>query len=133
MIKNSRKVLFRDLDYIKEEAEREKREEEYLKEDEEAGKTQFKMNIVKGKEEELKPKTEKVGDVLWREKHQKVKVRNNKEIDMGVTKQIRKQGEKQKCCDSRPVGKSNEAHLKDRRKKSNHKPIANMRKMKRRA
>ena len=46
------------------------------------------MNIVKGKEEELKAETENFSDVLWKEnneerKHQKVKVMNSKEIEMG--------------------------------------------------
>ena len=58
--------LCRNLDYITQEGEREKREEEDLKEDEEAGKTQFKMNIVKRREEELKPETETFGDALWK-------------------------------------------------------------------
>ena len=93
--KRLREDFFRDLDYITEEAEREKSEEEDLKEDQEAGKTQFKMNIVKGKEKRLKAETEDLRDVLSKEnkeeaKHQKVKVRNNKEADMGETKQIRK-------------------------------------------
>ena len=75
-----------------------KSEEEDLKEDGEAGKTQFKMNIVKGKEEELKAETENFSDVLWKEnkeggKHHKIKVRNNKEMETGEAKQISKQEE----------------------------------------
>ena len=45
-------------------------------------------------------------------------MRDNKETDMGVAKQIGKQGEMWKCYESRAVGKSKEAPLKDRRKKS---------------
>ena len=37
----------------------------------EAGKTQFKMNIVKGKEEELKAETENFSDVLWKKTNKK--------------------------------------------------------------
>ena len=37
--------LFRNLDYITQETEREKKEKEYLNEDGEAEKTQLKMNI----------------------------------------------------------------------------------------
>ena len=37
----------------------------------EAGKTQFKMNIVKGKEEELKAETENFSDVLWKKAKKK--------------------------------------------------------------
>ena len=79
--------------------------------------------------EELKAETENVSDVLWKEnkedrKHQKVKVRNNKETEMGEAKQISKQEEMRKCNESRQVGgtekvgeKSKEAPLKDRRKR----------------
>ena len=43
--KRLREELFRNLDYITQETEREKKEKEYLNEDGEAEKTQLKMNI----------------------------------------------------------------------------------------
>ena len=46
-----------DLDYIKQETERQKKEKKYVIEAWETEKTQFKMKIVKGKEEELKVET----------------------------------------------------------------------------
>ena len=114
--------LFRDLDYITQEAESEKNEEEDLREYEEAGKTQFKINIIKGKEEELKAETKNFKVVLLKEnkeeaKNKKLKVRNNKETDMGEPKQIRKQEVMRKCYESRPVGKSKKTPLKNRREK----------------
>ena len=46
------------------------------------------MNIVKGKEEEVKAETETFSDALWKEnkeepKYQKGKVTNNKKMKMG--------------------------------------------------
>ena len=82
------------------------------------------MNIVKGREGELKAETENFRDALSKEnkeeaKRQKIIVRNNKETGMGEAKQIRKQKEMRKYYKNRPVGKSKGAPLKDRRKKSN--------------
>ena len=93
--KRLKEELFRDLDYITQEAEREKSEEEDLKEDGEAGKTQFKMNIVERKEDELKAERENFSDILWKEnkeeaKHHKLKMKSNKEMEMGKAKQISK-------------------------------------------
>ena len=56
-----------DLDYITQEKEREKKEKENLIEDWETRKGQFKMNIIKGKKEELKAETENFCDVLRKE------------------------------------------------------------------
>ena len=46
-----------DLDYITQEAEGGEKEKEYLIEDWETEKTQFKMIIIKAKKEELKAET----------------------------------------------------------------------------
>ena len=65
---------------------------------------------------------------MWKEnkeetKHEKVKVRNNKEMEIGETKHISKQEEMRKFYESRQVGgtekvgeKWKEAPLKDREK-----------------
>ena len=76
-----------NLDYITQETERDKKEKKYLNESGETGKPQFKRNIVRGKEEELKADIEKT-------KHQKVKVKNSKEMEMVEVKQISKQDAK---------------------------------------
>ena len=65
--KRLREEHFRDLNYITQETERKKKEKEDLNEDREAGKTQLKMNIVKGKEYKLKAETKTSSDVLWKE------------------------------------------------------------------
>ena len=65
--------LFMDLDYIKQEAEREKCGKEDLKEDGEIDKAQFKMNIVKGNEEERKAETENFSDLLWKQTKKNIK------------------------------------------------------------
>ena len=64
------------------------------------------MSIVKGYKKELKVETKAFSDVLWKEnkeetKHQKVKVKSNKETEMGEVKQISKQEEIQECYERR--------------------------------
>ena len=51
--KRLREELFRNLDYITQETEREKKEKECLNEDEEAEKTQLKINIKKQRQKPL--------------------------------------------------------------------------------
>ena len=63
------------------------------------------MNIIKRKEGEL----ENFNGVLRKEnkeetKHRKVKVRKNKETEMGETKQVSKQEQTPKCNEIRQIG-----------------------------
>ena len=82
----------------------------------------------KKKGRRTKSKDRNFSYVLWKEnkeetKYQKLKVKKNKEMEMGELKQISKLEEMRECYESRQVGetekaegKSKEISLKDRKK-----------------